>query len=152
MMLKLTPLKEADVGEIIEIVSKLDKEASAFVKDYFELYFDKRTSEHKSARMFRIHYGGAPVGCIGYARVWSDDVYEIIRMYVEPRFRNQGIGSLALAEIEKRLAKKKVRLLVIETGYSDARKFYEKNGFTMEGKIRDYFSVGEPNWFLSKKL
>lgn len=151
-MIKLQPIKEKDIRKILKIINDIDKEDSFFARRYFKFYFDKNTSEHKFARMFKVIYNQEIIGCVGYAKKWGDDVYEVIWMYLNKDFHNKGIGSLVLHKIEEILAKKRARLLVVETGRQKAIKFYEKNGFILKGKIDDFYRKGEHSWLLSKRL
>lgn len=70
-------------------------------------------------------------------RIFIDDDVEICEFYVEPFFKGNGIGKELIWHVilEARAAnKKKIFLWVIKDNLS-ARKFYESNGFTANGKI-----------------
>ena len=151
-MIKLQSMKEQDIRKILKIITDIDKEDGFFARKYFSFYFDKKTSEHKFARMFKIIYDKEIIGCVGYAQKWGDDVYEVIWMYLNKDIHSKGIGSLVLKEIETKLAKKHARLLVVETGRQRAIKFYKKNRFVMKGKIEDLYRKNEHSWLLSKKV
>lgn len=69
-------------------------------------------------------------------RTFKDNTVEISEFYVEPFFKGNGIGKELIQQVisEARLSKKnKIFLWVIEDNLS-ARKFYENNGFTANGK------------------
>lgn len=151
-MIDLKLLNENDVSKISKIITDIDKEDGSFAKKYFKFYFEQKSSEHKYAKMFKVIYNKENIGCVGYIKRWGDDVYEIIWMYLDKNYHCKGIGSLVLQKIEDILAKKKARLLVVETGRQRAIKFYEKNGFVLKGKIDDFYQKNEHSWLLSKKL
>lgn len=69
-------------------------------------------------------------------RIFIDDDVEVCEFYVEPFFKGNGIGKELIQHVilEARTAnKKKIFLWVIKDNLS-ARKFYESNGFTANGK------------------
>ncbi|CAN1516789.1 WecD Histone acetyltransferase HPA2 and related acetyltransferases [Flavobacteriaceae bacterium] len=78
----------------------------------------------------------APVGC-GAFRTYSENIVEIKRMYVPELYRNKGIASKILAELEawaKELGNTKC---ILETGIMqvEAIGLYPKNGYE---KIENY--------------
>lgn len=69
-------------------------------------------------------------------RIFKNDAVEICEFYVEPFFKGNGIGKKLIQQVilEARASKKnKIFLWVIEDNIS-ARRFYENNGFTSNGK------------------
>jgi GNAT superfamily N-acetyltransferase len=63
---------------------------------------------------------------------------ELVAIYVEPYFKNRGIGSKLIQEAEMIAASQsqsEIRLWVLEKNHS-SRKFYEKNGFAATGHVK----------------
>lgn len=66
---------------------------------------------------------------------------------VHKDYRNQGIATILLAEVEKYIQEKHGRYLHVLTcdidSYTPARKFYEKHGYSKVAEIPDYYVDGE---------
>lgn len=68
-------------------------------------------------------------------------------MAVHKEYRNLGLASQLLKEVEEYIMEKKGRYLHVLTtdteGYKPARAFYEKHGYRMVGEFPDYYVIGE---------
>lgn len=66
---------------------------------------------------------------------------------VDQGYRDHGVGSALLAEIEARIAQQGGGLLVAETSstpqYAPARRFYTQHGFEQLARIRDFYAPGD---------
>lgn len=84
---------------------------------------------------------------IGESREAEDNVnqtLELIALYVEPAFKNIGIGSIIMRECEKVARtknKKMIKLWVLEDN-KRARKFYEKHGFKSTHTVKRLEQLG----------
>ena len=73
----------------------------------------------------------------GYAIIFNNsDSLEIMKIGVNPLFREKGFGSILINEIKK--SRMEIFLEVRENNMT-ARKFYEKNGFKEAGKRKNYY-------------
>ena len=85
-------------------------------------------------------------GCIAeayeyhWSRVLLDD------LWVDERYRHQGIGSMILREVERIARKKGCRVVTLGTASYMARPFYEKHGYTVFTTLR------KPNGYISYSL
>ncbi len=81
-----------------------------------------------------------PVGFVigrGTHRGWGT----IITLDVDPAWQRRGVGSRLLAAIEDWLRGEGVRVVSLETpaDESGARRFYERNGYQLGGRVRGYY-------------
>lgn len=146
-MIKLNAIKKKDVGIIIKIVNMYDKKESPLMKIFFNYYFKKGTFENKYCRAFSIFYENKIVGIIGYTNRVYSRYYELEWFFIDDEYTNKGIGSESLRQLEIRIK----GLLVVQTGFEKAVKFYKKNGFKLYGKITKFYGK-ENSWFLVKKF
>jgi ribosomal protein S18 acetylase RimI-like enzyme len=73
------------------------------------------------------------------------DVYELLWIVVDPDYQRFGIGSLLMEKFLEEMKKRGARLIILHTSehYLKAKKLYEKYNFKCEGKIKDFYSVGD---------
>lgn len=73
----------------------------------------------------------------GYVIVFNNsDSLEIMKIGVNPEYREKGFGTILVNEIKK--SRMEIFLEVRENNIT-ARKFYEKNGFKEAGKRKNYY-------------
>lgn len=77
-------------------------------------------------------------------------------LWVEEGLEGKGFGSSLVKRIESDLLKKCARLLIVETSGLDefkiARAFYEKLGFQLEARIKNFFDAGDDKLIYTKSL
>jgi ribosomal-protein-alanine N-acetyltransferase len=78
------------------------------------------------------------------------DQSRVINICVDPDVRRRGIGTELLAQIEQRLPHGDLILMVEETN-ADARRLYQRAGFTAVGTGRDYYGRGQHGIWMQKK-
>jgi ribosomal protein S18 acetylase RimI-like enzyme len=73
------------------------------------------------------------------------DVYELLWIVVDPDYQRFGVGSLLMEKFLEEMKKRGARLIILHTSehYLKAKKLYEKYNFKCEGKIKDFYSVGD---------
>ncbi|WP_433194503.1 GNAT family N-acetyltransferase [Nocardia sp. CA-107356] len=75
---------------------------------------------------------GEPIACGGFRTYPERDaVVEVRKMYVDPRHRRLGLGSLVLAALEKHAAEQGAHEVILETGSYNrvATRMYESAGY-----------------------
>lgn len=87
------------------------------------------------------------IGVAYYApEVMADNVWNLWFLGVHPDHQGQGHGGKLLRAVEGAVRDHAARLLLIETSGVDAfaltRKFYVKNGYEEEARIREYYEAG----------
>ena len=88
-------------------------------------------------------------GCI--ARMYCWNVAYIDTLWVDEKYRDKGIGSNLLAEIEKTAKDKGCYLIHLDTFDFQAKVFYEKQGYEIFG-ILDDCPKGHCRYYLKKTI
>jgi ribosomal-protein-alanine N-acetyltransferase len=89
--------------------------------------------------------------CISARR---DESGYIVTIDVLPEFRRHHVGSMLLAEIERRLAANGVREVALETATDNdsAVAFWTKHGYRNRGIKKDYYPGGRDAFAMTKTL
>lgn len=74
-------------------------------------------------------------GCV--ARMYCWNVAYIDTLWVDENYRNKGLGSKLLAEVEKTAKEKSCYLIHLDTFDFQAKEFYEKQGYRLFGALED---------------
>ena len=91
---------------------------------------------------------GGPVGVayVGPERM-TQGTWNLYLLAVHPDRQRAGIGRALVAEVERALAMRGERLLLVETSgvpeFAQARAFYRACGLDEEARIRDFYQEGE---------
>ncbi len=92
-------------------------------------------------------YGPTP----GTDRTW--DLYWIA---VDPVLHGAGVGTMLLAEVERRLQQQHARMLVIETSsrseYDATRVFYRRRGYSERARVREFYAPGDDRIIYIKRF
>lgn len=90
---------------------------------------------------------GAPVG-VAYTAPerMTDGTWNLYLIAVHPDRQRQGRGKALLEHVERLLAERGQRILLVETSGTDdfdyVRAFYRNSGFEEEARIRDFYADG----------
>jgi GNAT superfamily N-acetyltransferase len=81
--------------------------------------------------------------------------YDLYWVAVDPSVQGAGVGSLLVAEMEKRLAGV-ARIIVVETAgrddYRPTREFYLRRGYEVVGQVPDFYEPGDDQVVFLKRL
>jgi ribosomal protein S18 acetylase RimI-like enzyme len=81
--------------------------------------------------------------------------WDLYWMAVDPELRGAGIGTMLLAEMERRLAGR-ARLIVVETAgrpdYAPTRAFYEARGYSVAARVPEFYEPGDDLVVYVKRL
>lgn len=99
----------------------------------------------------------SPAGYICYGKApLTDAVYDMYWILVDRRSRGKGVGAKLLAHAEELIRDEGARMLVAETSglpsYQDARRFYLKNGYTEEARIKEFYKPGDDKVIYIKRF
>jgi ribosomal protein S18 acetylase RimI-like enzyme len=93
--------------------------------------------------------------CFG-ATPSTDRTYDLYWIAVHPSSQRSGAGAALMSEVERRLDKRRARLVIIETSsrdsYAATRRFYEKRCYEETARLRDYYAPGDDRIVLSRRL
>jgi ribosomal protein S18 acetylase RimI-like enzyme len=89
-----------------------------------------------------------PAGYICYGRrPLTESTYDLYWIAVDPNVHGKGTGSALVGFMESDLKQRNGKLVLIETSgkesYSGERKFYEKNGYSVQTVIKDFYKSGD---------
>lgn len=86
----------------------------------------------------------------------TDGTFNLLAIAVEPCRQGQGIGAHLVGALETRLRALGGRVLLVETSslddYARTRAFYDREGFSREAVIRDFYTAGEHKVVFWKRL
>ena len=84
--------------------------------------------------------------CYG-PRDLTSGVFDLYWVAVDPNCRQGGVGRMLLNVSEEAAQKAGGRMIIAETSctgaYDATRNFYDRMGYTMEARIKDFYSVGD---------
>ena len=73
--------------------------------------------------------------------------FDLYWIAVDPAAQGTGVGQRLIEHVEEEARKRGGRLVCLETssqgGYSRTRSFYEKAGYLLESRIRDFYKPGD---------
>ena len=93
--------------------------------------------------------GDIIAGCSGYVFPWG--CMYIDDMWVDEKYRRQGLGSVALQAVEREAERKGCHVLWVGTWDFQARPYYEKHGYEVFATLKDC-PVGHEDYQLAKRL
>ena len=93
--------------------------------------------------------GNTIAGCV--ARMYCWNVAYIDSLWVDIKYRGNGLGARLLAEIEKTAKAKGCYLIHLDTFDFQAKEFYEKQGYELFGVLEDC-PKGHCRYYFTKKL
>ena len=93
--------------------------------------------------------GNTIAGCV--ARMYCWNVAYIDSLWVDSKYRGNGLGARLLAEIEKTAKAKGCYLIHLDTFDFQAKEFYEKQGYAVFGVLENC-PKGHCRYYFTKKL
>ena len=86
----------------------------------------------------------------------AERTFDLYWIAVDPGAQGAGGGTLLLAEVERRLAGRRARMLVVETSsrpeYEGARGFYARRGYREAARVREFYAPGDDRIILTKRI
>ena len=86
----------------------------------------------------------------------TDGTFDLYWLAVDPAVQGAGAGSVLMAEVERRVASDRGRLIVIEVSgaahSASARRFYEKQGYARVAAVRDFYAPGDDRIIYTKRM
>jgi ribosomal protein S18 acetylase RimI-like enzyme len=93
--------------------------------------------------------------CFG-ATPSTDRTFDLYWIAVHPGAQRSGVGAALMSELERQLADRKARLVVVETSsrdeYAATRRFYQKRGYQETARLRDFYAPGDDRIVLTKRV
>ncbi len=152
------PLSVAYRPQIEEIVKKVgvfNKEEIAVAVELID-----QCLTGKDDYLIHVAVDDATSQALGYIcfgrRPFTDGVYDMYWIAVDPESQHKGVGQKLLESIEKVITSFGGRMILAETSsrlvYQKARGFYLKNGFRKIVEIKDFYTIGDALLVYQKQL
>ena len=165
MTLRLAPLERARRAEVRGILERSGAFAADEVAVALELFDESFPADAGDAPAPEPDYEfvgayDADGALRGYA-CWgaspgTERTYDLYWIAVDPGAQGAGGGTLLLAEVERRLAGRRARMLVVETSsrpeYEGARGFYARRGYQEAARVREFYAPGDDRIILTKRI
>lgn len=146
----ITPAKHEDGSRILSIAAEVGVFSPAEIATVGELLQDSLTKPDGGGYTFLVYRdeAGQVLGFIVYGpHPLTTGTYDLYWLCVSTRAQGHGVGAALLQRVEEDLHALGGRLLIAETSstpsYGSARRFYERQGFTPEAVIRDFYAPGD---------
>ncbi|NIA61199.1 GNAT family N-acetyltransferase [Bacillus pacificus] len=101
---------------------------------------------------------GKIAGVMGYKpdKEGADHVYWAVWLYIDRKYMRKGIASRLWKSIEQNMIEKGARKCYLDVGNEsdqpEAIAFHKKQGFELEGVMKDYWKDGEDMMLFGKRL
>jgi ribosomal protein S18 acetylase RimI-like enzyme len=143
MVISSGKFNDVEVATALELVDEALKEGEGSGYLFAVLGNDQ---EHDSAIGYAC-YGPVPL---------TDGVYDLYWIVVDPSVQSRGLGRRLLVHAERDVVKRGGRMLLIETSsqesYGATIRFYERGGYHLEARVRDFYKMGDDKLIFKKEL
>lgn len=82
--------------------------------------------------------------------------WNLLMIWIKAGHEGRGFGSALIRDIEQNIQRNSARLLIVETSgtedFTTARAFYERNGFVLEARVKDFYAEGEDKLIYTKRV
>jgi ribosomal protein S18 acetylase RimI-like enzyme len=159
---KIRPLVPADREGVIRILESSGNFTADEVATALELIDEWLEGGEESGYLTYVldPVGEDSVGVLGYVcfgptplTEWTYDIYWIA---VDKSKHRGGVGKTLLKFAEEEVTRREGHLLLIETSsqetYGGTIQFYERTGYELVGKIKDYYKLGDDKLIFAKRL
>ena len=86
----------------------------------------------------------------------TQGTYDLYWIAVHPDAQRSGAGAALMGEVERRLAERNARVIVVETSsrpsYESTRGFYDRRGYRESARIQDFYTPGDDRVVLTKRV
>ena len=112
-------------------IGDLTKEEAIYIGEKINEIVPREVDEEEFVLKVENENGEIIGGCVAeaYEYHWSRVLLE--DLWVDERYRHQGIGSMIIREVERIAREKGCRVVTLGTASYMARPFYEKHGYTV---------------------
>jgi ribosomal protein S18 acetylase RimI-like enzyme len=150
------PLQPSHRTQIEEIIRATGVFSNDEVGVALELFDAQATDDYAFIGAFD-DPTGALVGfaCFG-ATPSTDRTYDLYWIAVHPKAQRGGAGAALMSEVERQLAERHARLVIVETSsrddYAPTRRFYQHRGYREAARLHDFYAPGDDRVVFSKRM
>ena len=157
---RLAPLDRSRRAAVREVLERSGAFAADEVTVALELFDEAFPPSGESAEDYELVGAYDDDALTGYA-CWgptpaTDRTFDLYWIAVDPGAQGAGCGTLLLNEVERRLADRRARMLVVETSsrpeYEGARAFYARRGYHEAARVRGFYAPGDDRIILTKRI
>jgi ribosomal protein S18 acetylase RimI-like enzyme len=157
-MVEIRPTRRLDRARILAITRAeplFEPDESAVVAELLDDYFGR--DDHHGYYFLSAVEGKKLLGyaCYGPTAL-TDGTFDLFWICVDRASARQGIGGRLLDEVEGQIADMQGRMIVLETSgrtdYLPTWRFYEKQGYTLQARIPEFYRPGEDLLIYAKRL
>ena len=152
-----TPIvKQTTKGDIPALQTVLDQ-TQLFPSEMLPEMLQPALDHEAEAIWLTCHLDGAAVGlCYSIPEELAQGTWNMLALAVRPDLQGQKLGTALVEAAEQRLKAKGQRLLIVDTSGTEdfalTRRFYARNGYEEEARIRDFWAAGDDKVIFRKAL
>ena len=151
--LTIIPTTKADLPALQVVLDQTGLFPSEMLPDMIAPAF----AGESEAFWLSCHLDGSAVGlCYTAPEALADGTWNMLALAISPDLHGRGMGTALVEAAERHLKRKSQRILIVDTSSTDdfalTRKFYAKNGYEEEARIRDFWSAGDDKVIFRKAL
>ena len=158
---RIRKLEMVDRSRIEEIVVSSGKFNDVEIETALELVDEALNEGEESGYIIvviewgKVHPKLHGFACYGPTPL-TQGVYDLYWIAVDPAAQRKGSGRYLVEYVERDVIKRGGRMLLIETSsqetYGSTIRFYEKNGYEMVARIKNFYRIGDDKLVFSKEL
>jgi ribosomal protein S18 acetylase RimI-like enzyme len=159
---RIRPLVRADRDGVIRILENAGNFTADEIATALELIDEWLDDGEESGYLTYVldTVGEDTVGVLGYVcfgpTPLTESTYDIYWIAVDRLKHRGGVGKRLLKFVEEETERRGGRLLLIETSsqetYGGTIKFYERTGYDLVGKVKDYYKPDDDKLIFAKRL
>jgi ribosomal protein S18 acetylase RimI-like enzyme len=159
--LNIRPLDPSDRPFIEKMVISTGKFNDVEVSTALELVDEALNRGEESGYLFAVlEYEKKDRAVQGYACYGpvplTQGAYDLYWIVVDPKSQGKGFGRHLLKFVETDVLRRGGRMVLIETSsqesYGDTVRFYERNGYHLVARIRNFYKIGDDKLMFQKEL
>ena len=152
---KMLPEDKAPVMKILETTGMFSKEEVAVAEELIDIFL--KNKDHKDYIIYVSDEDKTVTGYVCYGPTpATEGTFDLYWIAVSPNHQNKGIGKKLLAFVEKEVADKTGRMIIIETSsrgkYTPTQEFYKRNSYSIEARIAGFYSPGDDRLIFAKRF
>ncbi len=144
-----------DVRRILEDTGVFREDEVAVALEVLDSYFDHPGQDYTAVGAFSHDAKLLGYACYGPTPC-TLGTWDLDWIAVAPGTQRTGVGTILLQEVERRLARERARLVIIETSsqpiYDKTRRFYLRQGYPEVARVPDFYSEGDDRVIYAKRI
>jgi ribosomal protein S18 acetylase RimI-like enzyme len=157
----IRPLEHRDRSSIEKMVIATGKFNDVEIATALELVEEALEEGEDSGYLFAVLERGEKHDTVlGYACYGpvplTLGVYDLYWIVVDPPYQGQRLGRHLIEHVEKDVLNRGGRMILIETSsqetYGDTVRFYERSGYHLAARIRNFYRIGDDKLVFQKEL